>query len=63
MIDGSKARVLRCGTDCVESFTSNRTQLQLRQLPLPSFYYAAAANSGPIALLYRKYNSKEIKLP
>ena len=56
-------RVSLCGDKAVESFRSHRTQMELRELPLNSFYVAGAANSGPIALLYRKHGEKQIKLP
>lgn len=51
-------QIFICGTNCIETFKAHRTQNHLRQLPLPSFYYSAASNSGPIALLYQKYNAK-----
>ncbi len=56
-------KALLCGSQTVESFRSHRTHSQLRQLPLSSFYSSACSNSGPIALLYRKYDIKQAKLP
>ena len=56
-------RMMVCGTSLVESFRSHRTHARLRQLSLPTFYACAAPNSGPIALLFRKYEFKQLKLP
>lgn len=56
-------KALILGSETIESFRSHRTHSQLRQLPLSSFYSCAADNSGPIALLYRKYDQKQTKLP
>ena len=56
-------RVVKVGDNTLESFRSHRTHTHLRQLPLSAFYSAASANSGPIALLYRKYDQKSYQLP
>jgi hypothetical protein len=56
-------KVGRVGEETLEVFRTHRTIHKLRQLPLASFYACAAAYSGPIALLYRKYDAKQIKLP
>jgi hypothetical protein len=56
-------KALICGPETIESFRSHRTHSQLRQLPLSSFYSCAADNSGPIALLYRKYDQKQARIP
>lgn len=56
-------KTMLCGSQTIESFRSHRTHSQLRQLPLSAFYSCAADNSGPIALLYRKYDQKQVKLP
>lgn len=56
-------KMLVCGDRNIESFRSHHTSPQLRQLALSAFYSAAAPHSGPIALLYRKYDEKHIKVP
>ena len=56
-------RMMVCGTTLVESFKSHRTHTKLRQLAISTFYTCAAPNSGPIALLFRKYEFKQLKLP
>lgn len=56
-------KMVVCGNALIESFRSHRTHSRLRQLSLSNFYFCAAPNSGPIALLFRKYEFKQLKLP
>lgn len=58
-----KRKVKIVGNSCIESFRTTRVNSQLRRLPIENFYAVGARYSGPIALLYRKYESKQLKLP
>lgn len=58
-----KRKVYFCGGDCIESFRTTRINPDFKKLPIENFYSTAATNSGPLALLYRRYYSKQLKLP
>ena len=63
MAEVYKRKVYFCGQDCIESFRTTRINPEFKKLPIENFYSAAASNSGPLALLYRKYGAKQLKLP
>jgi hypothetical protein len=63
MTEVFKRKVYFCGEDAIESFRTTRINPEFKKLPIENFYSAAAANSGPVALLYRKYGAKQLKLP
>jgi hypothetical protein len=63
MTEVYKRKVFFCGENCIESFRTTRINPEFKKLPIENFYSTAAKNGGPLALLYRKYYSKQLKLP